>query len=554
MTSRKDDTTTATTNTTTTTTSTSLPTPLNPHTHLQYHCLTHSTGLSPNSHVTVAIRKLYCSLTTSFSTSSSNTARLTYGSHYRISVTLTELAGLPRHPIPRSTTESTPLVRSEESVTGTISPRMSLTHSCSWDPQEKNQQQQKDRDNILVLPVRYKDLARDAMIWIQVLNSRGEIVAEAFCALWDERGRLKMGLEAVPLSMPKESNGGGGGNENETKEAREEESTEEEEEDEHWQACRILDQLDQLEQRKLRQPIPSSTTNATSKPSTTASPIGLRSLGSRRFKGGGNSSSSSSKNTSSVVDGSGISEGVYSSSLSGFVGSGTPAASWLDAMTRERCLEILQEPTAGRIAEVEATSPTKADTDRHRSPHHHHHWKNHYPPYHVPHTSLPTTKAYLVLELPSCELPILYEENLYNSAVHGASGSVQALELSLYHHEKQRILSSSSKNNKNEDHATNYEYDEPLFLPMPNPLHPQDELPKLGLGLVQVLDQESPNDNPVEDKYRTLQHHLLRGLVDPALKPNLVEKSRLNVIIGGTSQHLTVEEKGRQMDLFCFCV
>ena len=67
----------------------------------------------------------------------------------------------------------------------------------------------------------------------------------------------------------------------------------------------------------------------------------------------------------------------------------------------------------------------------------------------------------------------------------------------------------------------------------------------MGLGLVQVLDQESQNDNPVEDKYRTLQHDLLRGLVDPALKPNLVEKSRLNIIIGGTSQHLTVEEKGK---------
>jgi len=47
----------------------------------------------------------------------------------------------------------------------------------------------------------------------------------------------------------------------------------------------------------------------------------------------------------------------------------------------------------------------------------------------------------------------------------------------------------------------------------------------------------------VEDKYRTLQYDLLRGLVDPALKPNIVEKSRLNSRIGGTSQHLTIEEK-----------
>jgi hypothetical protein len=93
--------------------------------------------------------------------------------------------------------------------------------------------------------------------------------------------------------------------------------------------------------------------------------------------------------------------------------------------------------------------------------------------------------------------------------------------------------------------SNNTNIEETLFIPMPNPLHPQDDLRKMGLGLVQVLDQESPNDNPVEDKYRTLQHDLLRGLVDPALKPNLVEKSRLNIIIGGTSQHLTVEEKGK---------
>jgi len=47
----------------------------------------------------------------------------------------------------------------------------------------------------------------------------------------------------------------------------------------------------------------------------------------------------------------------------------------------------------------------------------------------------------------------------------------------------------------------------------------------------------------VEDKYRTLQHELIRGLVDPALKPDASERSRLNVIIGGTSRHLTREEK-----------
>jgi hypothetical protein len=49
----------------------------------------------------------------------------------------------------------------------------------------------------------------------------------------------------------------------------------------------------------------------------------------------------------------------------------------------------------------------------------------------------------------------------------------------------------------------------------------------------------------VEEKYRTLQHELIRGLVDPALKPDAHERSQLNAIIGGTGQHLTREERGK---------
>ena len=80
---------------------------------------------------------------------------------------------------------------------------------------------------------------------------------------------------------------------------------------------------------------------------------------------------------------------------------------------------------------------------------------------------------------------------------------------------------------------------------MPHLVHALDESQEMGLKLVQVLDFECMGDNPVEDKYRTLQHELLRGLVDPALKPDASERAQLNVIISGTSQHLTREEKGK---------
>lgn len=56
-------------------------------------------------------------------------------------------------------------------------------------------------------------------------------------------------------------------------------------------------------------------------------------------------------------------------------------------------------------------------------------------------------------------------------------------------------------------------------------------------------DFEIEQDNPVEDKYRTLAHDLLRGLVDPALKPDREQRDRLAAIIASPSHHPTREEK-----------
>ena len=56
-------------------------------------------------------------------------------------------------------------------------------------------------------------------------------------------------------------------------------------------------------------------------------------------------------------------------------------------------------------------------------------------------------------------------------------------------------------------------------------------------------DDEKEHDNPVEDKYRTLAHDLLRGLVDPALKPDREQRDRLAAIIASPSHHPTREEK-----------
>lgn len=69
--------------------------------------------------------------------------------------------------------------------------------------------------------------------------------------------------------------------------------------------------------------------------------------------------------------------------------------------------------------------------------------------------------------------------------------------------------------------------------------------------LVQILDHEPPltdenenvQDNPAQDKYRILAHDLIRGLVDPGLKPDRSQRARLERIIGSPSHHLSTEEK-----------
>ena len=410
---------------------------------------------------------------------------------------------------------------------------MSLTHCCSWDaplqqPQGKGAECDRKsdgdthltagsawgKDNVLVLPIRYKDLPRDAALSLQLLDSRGNAIAEVSLPLWDFKGRLKMGLDtiAIPLGEGRDEIG------TETREEGTESALQEEvREDEHWSATLVLDELDQIEMRaqKMRQ-IPVVTTSSTS--------IGpkTRGLVSRRVKGHSGPLASRGKNTEERQ--------------SGLVNSVERKSSpWLDKLTRQRCMEILNDSD-------DTLSEEKDSHDNNVSVSSSNHVNLLLHPYHFV-AGIEKKRAYLVIELPSCELPIIHEENLYTSGAHGASGSIQALDLSLYHHEKQRGMAQQKE--KSGGKTSKASITETLFIPMPNPLHPQDELKKIGLGLVQVLDQESPNDNPVEDKYRTLQHDLLRGLVDPALKPNLVEKSRLNSIIGGTSQHLTVEEKGK---------
>ena len=113
----------------------------------------------------------------------------------------------------------------------------------------------------------------------------------------------------------------------------------------------------------------------------------------------------------------------------------------------------------------------------------------------------------LIVELPVFDVPVMHEESFYPVPQQAAAGAFSALDLSLY-----RKTSADSQQ-----------------------FHP--------LQLVSCVDYENEMDNPVEDKYRTLAHDLLRGLVDPALKPDREQRDRLAAIISDPSHHPTREEK-----------
>lgn len=108
----------------------------------------------------------------------------------------------------------------------------------------------------------------------------------------------------------------------------------------------------------------------------------------------------------------------------------------------------------------------------------------------------------------------MHEEAFYPTPLQGASGAVSPLDLTLFRKEQ-------AMRHQAEPAADGFD----------------------PLQLVGFLDYENEHDNPVEDKYRALAHDLLRGLVDPALKPDRGQRDRLAAIVDSTSHHLSREEK-----------
>ena len=242
--------------------------------------------------------------------------------------------------------------------------------------------------------------------------------------------------------------------------------------DPEWKASRILEQLDRFDE-------------ATRNVQTTTSTAG----------GGGRTANNSMGGPQQSATGTGT-------STTARLGYGDiQSIPWLDKIARENCIQTLNEGEEKSDRLVVGTSHRNSHLQNSTS-------------------ILPT--AHLIVEFPTFDIPILFEETPYPNPQSGPSGSVTPLDMALHYHEKAKkdAAAEKSKNKIGID---------------PPPFH--------ALDMVPFLDYEDENDSPIDDKYRTLAHDLLRGLVDPALKPDRTQRDKLAAIIASPSHHPTREEK-----------
>ncbi|KAL7504035.1 hypothetical protein ACHAXN_001754 [Cyclotella atomus] len=233
-----------------------------------------------------------------------------------------------------------------------------------------------------------------------------------------------------------------------------------------------------------------------------------------------------SASTTSVSDGAATagSSGNNSPTTQG----GRDTSIWLDDLTRQRCMDVLNEQDLDDTTNMQQNKilhPTSSHRDT----------------------------PYLIVELPTSPIPILHEEPIYpvesSSQLRGSTGSITANELIKFH-------SSFRKDNVNNAEETQQpsgcgNLNVPISLLAVETPNKAQDIPfaqSFLYPLVQTLDFEPPladenEDNPFQDKYRILAHDLIRGLVDPGLKPDRIQRSRLERIINSPNHHLSTEEK-----------
>ena len=215
------------------------------------------------------------------------------------------------------------------------------------------------------------------------------------------------------------------------------------------------------------------------------------------------------------------------------------AMSWLDDLTRQRCMDVLTRsdldhsvPKASESGVAVAPISIQRSKTAHPVSSHH-------------------DTPYLIIELPTSPITILHEEPIYpvESSTHlrGTTGSITANELIKFHSKfrESDVINDEQQSSGYGDLTTPLS---PLAVETPTKKQNIPFAQSFLYPLVQTLDFEPPladenEDNPFQDKYRILAHDLIRGLVDPGLKPDRVQRSRLERIINSPNHHLTTEEK-----------
>ena len=197
-----------------------------------------------------------------------------------------------------------------------------------------------------------------------------------------------------------------------------------------------------------------------------------------------------------------------------------PSVPWLDLLTRQKCQDVLQEmpddtciPLNNTIDDknipatlLEPKLPTSSYLPAFYAAmfQNHKNTNGNILDYQQAAASL----SYLIVELPMCDIPVLFEETLYPTI----SSSLAA------------TAATTTEDVR---------------------INPDVAAKSTKTALVIFDDYEQEDDNPAEEKYRTLAHDLIRGVVDPALKPDREQRAKLDQIIGSPSQHLTTDDKGQ---------
>ncbi|KAL7498266.1 hypothetical protein ACHAWT_009221 [Skeletonema menzelii] len=380
-------------------------------------------------------------------------------------------------------------------------------------------------DSMISLPVRWRDLTRDACLTLNIYcdgdvsNHDGDVndgngpserkVWGTTLSLFDENGKLRSGLYKLKLYPNTLADGGMGyqskdetnkedvvpietfleggatpgivrsqDNNSTSSKWLDERKLDKDQDDPKWKASLILHELDRLE------------------------------------------TSTSSSNAGGANLGVGTAKSQYTT---------TSSVPWLDALTRERCMDILNGDDDDEYSYTSSTSTTSTDQRRKETQRSNTRLKQEKLP--SP-TSSHHNSPYLIVELPTPPIPVLHEEPFYPTTTY-----INANELIKFH----------SKFRSDDEESGLAVRISPMALDAPTTDTPQSFL----YPLVQILDHEPPltdendnvQDNPAQDKYRILAHDLIRGLVDPGLKPDRSQRARLERIIGSPSHHLSTEEK-----------